>query len=362
VVLTHEDGQVFHEITDASGKYRFDNTQVTEDSDYEISVRKENYFAFVDNVSTDPYYDDHDITMDVFIEPIPVKPIVLPDILYPLDEWILLPQYQDSLRGLVKLMKENPTLVIELRSHTDSRASHQYNDVLSQKRAQSVVDFLNSEGIEAGRLVAKGYGERVFRTLDKNITRQGYTFPKGTLLDDDYIYSLPTKDIQEAAFQLNRRTEFAVIAKDYKSTGQSHGGRKPVIEVVSDSTVMAVTYTPGPEGEMMVFIYINDFSTKTTVSLDAEKSILGEAIALDLLRKGAINRNDFRGNFDEIMVDGHITEGARVNLARIRMGEMVVNNIEITIMNGDLFIMGEELLSEFGAFSIDTDKQQIIFK
>jgi peptidoglycan-associated lipoprotein len=361
VSLTRTNGEKYQVMSDDNGKFFFDNTQVLEDSEYELAVRKANYFADVSEVSTYPYWDDHDIQVEVVLEPIPEKPIVLPDILYPLDEWILLPQYQDSLRGLVKLLNENPTLVIELRSHTDSRASHQYNDVLSQKRAQSVVDFLVSKDIEAGRMVAKGYGERVFRVLDKDITREGYTFKKGTLLDDDYIYSLPTKEIQEAAFQLNRRTEFAVIAKDFKSTGQAQGGKLPTIEVISDSTVQAVNYSLTQDDEMMVFTYINDFSTKTVVSMDVDQSVIGEAVVLDLLRKGAVNRNDFEGNFDEIMVDGHITLGSRVNLAKVRLGELVVNKIILTIQSGDTFVMGEDLLSRFGGFRIDDSKQQIIF-
>jgi len=116
----------------------------------------------------------------------------------------------------VQLLYDNPNLVIELRSHTDSRASDEYNEVLSQKRAQSVVDFLVSKGIDPNRLVAKGYGEKIFRILDKDLYRENYQFKAGTELNDRYINSLPTNEIKEAAFQLNRRTEFSVLAKDFK--------------------------------------------------------------------------------------------------------------------------------------------------
>jgi peptidoglycan-associated lipoprotein len=360
--LVRGDGREVEVYTDAEGRFFFDNTRVLEDTDYELAIRKENYFASLQTFSTRYYEDDFDFILNTSLEPIPEKPIVLPDILYPLDQWILLPQYQDSLRGLVKLMSENPSLVIELRSHTDSRGSFEYNDVLSQKRAQSVVDFMIGEGIDPGRMVAKGYGERVFRILDKDITREGFDFKTGTLLDDDYIYSLPTKEIQEAAFQLNRRTEFAVIAKDYKAGAEGYQEKKPTIEVVSDSSVISIDYTLSPEGEMMVFSYINDFKTKTLVTMNAVESVIGEEIVLDLLRKGAINRKNFEGNFDEIMIDGHIIEEARLTLSKIRLAELVVNDVVLTVKPGDLFIMGEDLLSEFGEFKIDTEKQQIIFK
>jgi peptidoglycan-associated lipoprotein len=152
----------------------------------------------------------------MILEPIPEKPIVLPDILYALDKWDLQPQYQDSLRQLVKLLLVNETLVIELRSHTDSRGSDEYNEELSQKRAQSVVDFLVSQGVDPGRLVAKGYGERIPRVLDKDMIRDNYLFKAGTEMNDRFINSLPSDEIKEAAFQLNRRTEFSVLSKDYK--------------------------------------------------------------------------------------------------------------------------------------------------
>jgi len=82
---------------------------------------------------------------------------------------------------------------------------------------------------------------------------------------------------------------------------------------------------------------------------------------LELLRKGAVDRNNFQGNFDEIMVNGRIMDGAKLDLARIRLGELVTSKVIVTILEGDLFIMDENLLAKFGAFRIDSGKQQIIF-
>jgi outer membrane protein OmpA-like peptidoglycan-associated protein/Tol biopolymer transport system component len=64
-----------------------------------------------------------------------------------------------ELRRVVQLMKENPTLRVEVAAHTDDVGSETYNQVLSQKRARSVADFLNENKIEGGRFEAKGYGE-----------------------------------------------------------------------------------------------------------------------------------------------------------------------------------------------------------
>jgi peptidoglycan-associated lipoprotein len=153
---------------------------------------------------------------DTIVIPKPDEPVVLPQILYELDKWNLQPQYQDSLRNFVVFLKDNPNLQIELRSHTDSRATDKYNDELSQKRAQTVVDFLISQGVEPGRLVARGYGKRSPRKMDKDYRYGDLFIPKETVLDDAYISSLTKLEWQEIAHQLNRRTEFSVISMNYK--------------------------------------------------------------------------------------------------------------------------------------------------
>ncbi len=203
-------------LTNGQGNFKFDTTLVLEDHDYELFFQKDNYFSKKETISTKLYKNDHDFIVDIMLDQIPEKPIVLPDILYGLDKWDLTPQYQDSLMQLVELLRTNKNLVIELRSHTDSRGSDDYNEALSQKRAQSVVDFLVSQGVDPARLVAKGYGKRISRVLDKDLVRENYLFKAGTELNDKFINSLPTEEAKEAAFQLNRRTEFSVLSKDYK--------------------------------------------------------------------------------------------------------------------------------------------------
>lgn len=102
-------------------------------------------------------------------------------------------------------MIDNPTIVVQLRSHTDYRGSNRANEGLSQRRAQSCVNYLvNEKGIPADRLVAKGMGEyEPLRMAD------------GVLLDKAYIDALPTEEEREAAHQRNRRTDFKVLRTDY---------------------------------------------------------------------------------------------------------------------------------------------------
>jgi len=112
----------------------------------------------------------------------------------------------------VEILNDNPNITIELRSHTDSRASDQYNMELSQKRAQAVVDYLISKGIDPQRLIAKGYGESEPKVVDKKLAAQYPFLKEGAVLDDKFINSLPTEEEKEICHQINRRTEFQVIS------------------------------------------------------------------------------------------------------------------------------------------------------
>lgn len=100
--------------------------------------------------------------VSLFLEPIMEvgHKFVLEDIYYDFDKHNIRKDAAIVLDQLVRTMRDNPTLRIELSSHTDSRGSHRYNDLLSQRRAESAVNYIISRGIERDRLVAKGYGER----------------------------------------------------------------------------------------------------------------------------------------------------------------------------------------------------------
>ena len=85
--------------------------------------------------------------------------IKIENIYYDLDKWYIRPDAAKELDKLVKVLKDNPTLEIELSSHTDCRASAKYNMQLSSKRAESAVAYIASQGIAAKRMIAAGYGE-----------------------------------------------------------------------------------------------------------------------------------------------------------------------------------------------------------
>ncbi len=86
---------------------------------------------------------------------------VIRNIYYDLNKWNIRPDAAKELDNLVRVMRENPTLEIELSSHTDCRSSKKYNVVLSARRARSAAEYIVSKKIKARRIIAAGYGEEV---------------------------------------------------------------------------------------------------------------------------------------------------------------------------------------------------------
>ena len=101
-----------------------------------------------------------------------------------------------------------------MASHTDRKGSDEYNIGLSSRRARSVIDYLISVGIKADRLQSQGYGKSRPKTVTKKLAREYPQFKEGDILTPEFIEALSPED-QEAADQINRRTEFQVLSLDY---------------------------------------------------------------------------------------------------------------------------------------------------
>ena len=141
-------------------------------------------------------------------------PVLIENIFYDFDKATLRPESATALDELVKLLNENPNVTIELSAHTDYKGSDQYNERLSQRRAESVVGYLIDHGIAADRLTPKGYGEGKPKTIKRKVAER-YAFLKaGDVLTEDFIAKLPEEQ-QEQCNQLNRRTEFTVLRTTY---------------------------------------------------------------------------------------------------------------------------------------------------
>lgn len=113
-------------------------------------------------VEKDPKKSIKTITQILELDPIFFdKEIVLENIFYDYDQWVIRDDAKPSLNDLAKILKTNPAIRIQLSSHTDCRGTDEYNLDLSQKRAQAAIDYLMSLGIPERRLVAQGFGESV---------------------------------------------------------------------------------------------------------------------------------------------------------------------------------------------------------
>lgn len=142
------------------------------------------------------------------------KPVVVDNIFYDFDRATLRPESKTALDSLAQVLRDNPNVTIEMGSHTDRWGSDQYNMNLSARRAKSVVDYLISVGVDSNRLESKGYGESMPKTITKKLAREYPQFQEGDVLTEEYILQLSEED-QEAADQINRRTEFQVLSIDY---------------------------------------------------------------------------------------------------------------------------------------------------
>ncbi len=204
------DGLTVEAQTNADGAFRF---MLKPNTDYVFIANKNGYLNGKQRETTKGLDKSKDFQTTVYLSPVD-QVIQIDNIFYDFAKWDLRPESMVSLDKLVETLNDNPNITIELMSHTDSRGTDEDNMILSQKRAQSVVEYLISKGIAPDRLIAKGYGESEPKVVDDQIAKE-YPFLKaGQTLTDEFINKLP-EDQQEKAHQINRRTEFKVLSTDY---------------------------------------------------------------------------------------------------------------------------------------------------
>ena len=393
VRLIGSDGKQYETYTDKKGFYHFDNDKVRRNVVYKIYLSKVDYFSLEGSESTCGYTTNKDIVHDFRMEPVPKQPVVLPEIRYDLAKWDLKEEFMDSLMDLYLVMVNNPNVVVELRAHTDCRPFIGVtNDTLSQRRAQSVVDYLISRGIEPERLVAKGYGERVPRTLDRNVSivvnGTPYSFTKGTTLECDYVTKLPNPDYQEAAHQLNRRIEFLVLRTDYVSkrlidnmTSETalvkydENGKvvdlvnKPIESEVSttptiihDESSVAVTMIQSAKGEIPCIVN----GSQMPMLIDerfAEPIAMSWEEAMNFLYQRRINKEDFPDRDNAFDPEGNILDKATVIFKEMQIGQHKIRNVEVVVVkNIDYkFIINRTGLLQFGEYEFDKQRGKLYF-
>ena len=203
VKLLDREGQVIEEtFTDSDGNFKF---IVYSDEEYILIGEKENYFSTRGEFSTigkeldksklKEFITNVEYEKNLILDRIIVnKSIVLDNIYYDLDKSDIREDAAVELDKLIVILRDNPNISIELSSHTDDRASVDYNQNLSQRRAESAVSYILSKGIDDNRITARGYGESQLIILNAKT-------------EDEH--------------QINRRTEFKVTSYEFIDTSNS---------------------------------------------------------------------------------------------------------------------------------------------
>jgi peptidoglycan-associated lipoprotein len=362
VGLIGSDGTSVTTRTTEEGVYNFGKSQVLPNTTYEILVTKNDYFNSSATITTVGHEKGKDFTQDFLLKRIPDEPIVLPAILYDLAKWDLKPQYEDSLQGLITTLDENPRIVIELASHTDLRDSHERNDILSQKRAQSVVDYLILRGIDPDRLVAKGYGERVPLKLTSDVTKNGYTFKEGDVLTEEYIAALPTDELKEEAHQMNRRTDFSVLRKDYvPRSGINQDPGTVAIAINPDDNVVSFRIQD-KTGLYIIPVILNGFNEEFFYE-ERSSAQVSLVKALELLNDGIIDKDDFDGDPSTILANNSIRNNSTFTIDELRIGAKTIRDIQFTVNHRQQnpITMGRAVMQQIGTYNINQDAKTITF-
>ncbi|NNE55146.1 MAG: OmpA family protein, partial [Flavobacteriales bacterium] len=202
VIIQGSDGESYEMSTDGNGGLSLCEGEIKKDVNYSVDVSKTGYIGTGDQFSTLGLTESTTFAREYFLKEVVIeKEYDLPLVLYPYDRAELLVNdevnSEDSLMFLFDLLTRNQTFVIQLEAHTDSRGNPDYNQNLSQRRAETCVNFLIAKGIDAARLKPVGLGE------------------SAPIIKESEINAMATTEEQEAAHQVNRRTVFKIISYDY---------------------------------------------------------------------------------------------------------------------------------------------------
>ena len=195
-VMSEVEGEVFTGLTDENGCVKLqgiiNNNTYTLVASKEIMVPEQKWLSTTSVVTTQGLECPTTIQQNMYINYVQLgSSYVIENIYYDLDKYFIRPDAAVELDHIVNVMKTNPTLEIELGSHTDCRQTAAYNQTLSNNRAKAAMEYIVSKGVNASRLSYKGYGET-------------------KLVNNCACEPTNESSCSEAEHQLNRRTEFKI--------------------------------------------------------------------------------------------------------------------------------------------------------
>ncbi|MCW3789792.1 OmpA family protein, partial [Plebeiibacterium sediminum] len=153
------DADAYSVVSGADGQFK---AELKPETDYSLVFTKKGYFTKrtpYSTVNRDSGYVNVNEFMQLEMQKAEVGASIEIEILYDLGKWNIREDAATELDDMIQFLKDNPGVKIELGSHTDSRGSAQFNQRLSQKRAESAVTYMVNRGIDKSRVIAKGYGE-----------------------------------------------------------------------------------------------------------------------------------------------------------------------------------------------------------
>ena len=275
VKIEGNDGSVNFTTTNGKGEFVFGTKILSTDVTYKLVLRQKKYLAQIASFSTlgipfeefEPAENGYISTSNIDVEMDHIsEPVVLPHIEYDYNSADLRKISEEGLDDLVEVLGENPDIVISLRSHTDHIGGFDYNQKLSQARAQSCVDFLISKGIDSKRLVAEGRGEKDPFEIPENFES---SFAPGTILTEEFINAL-AKNQEEEARQYNRRTDFKVLGEIVKRIPTTDSldlnDSIPDLTLVIDSVGLTTPIVKEEKGKPIIFYELIEKDNLGTVS------------------------------------------------------------------------------------------------
>lgn len=211
VRLISNTGQNIRVVTRKDGSYRI---KIDKDMECVMLGSARGFLNKTAALSTEGVTDSKTFTVDMVLPAI-FRPVQLRNIFFEFAKWDLTPSSEAGLQELLSMLTDNPNITIEISAHTDYVGNNEANLLLSQRRAQSVVDYLIGAGIPVARLVSIGHGEEKPFIVDEQTAAEYPFLEVNTILTEEFIKSLPA-DEQVVANQINRRTEFKVLRMNYR--------------------------------------------------------------------------------------------------------------------------------------------------
>lgn len=182
-------------VTDASGLYKYN---ICPEVEYIIKAEKDGYEGDMVNFNTRGMEPKAEVVQNLILKGPPINAVEFYNIYFDFDRWNIRRNASPDVSKMYEILSLSKDLRVEIGAHTDSRGTNEYNDRLSERRAQSVVNYLVKRGISRSRIVPKGYGENML---------------KNRCIDD-----VPCTDQEH---QANRRVEFRLIDRNNVVVGES---------------------------------------------------------------------------------------------------------------------------------------------